>query len=122
MSDQTKSVRKWSGGPALTKTAIQNVMRAEGLKPIIIFGAPGEIHTLNALPIRRITWVFKGSITFVLLDKGEEEITLYKGDRLDLPPDVLHYVVVGPEGVQCLEARQLIITNHNRNFTRNLDA
>ena len=113
MADQTKPVRKWSGGTALTKTAIQNVMLSEGFRPVIMFGMPGEIHTLNALPVRRVTWVYKGSITFVLPGKIEEEITLHKGDRLDLPPDVLHYAIVGPEGVQCLEARQLVIASHN---------
>jgi hypothetical protein len=47
--------------------------------------------------------VVRGTITFHLPD-GNEDIAMEAGDRLDLPPRVVHAATVGPEGVTCLEA------------------
>jgi len=33
-------------------------------------------------------------------------VELSPGDRLDLPPDLLHSALVGPDGVVCLEAHR----------------
>jgi quercetin dioxygenase-like cupin family protein len=45
----------------------------------------------------------RGSITFVLEDSGER-LELRPGDRLDIPPGVVHSALVGREGVACVEA------------------
>jgi quercetin dioxygenase-like cupin family protein len=43
----------------------------------------------------------RGSITFTTPD-GDVELS--EGDRLDLAPGTVHSAIVGPEGVDCVEA------------------
>ena len=43
-----------------------------------------------------------GSITFGL-PEFERNVTLFPGDRLDLPKGILHDALVGKDGVVCLE-------------------
>jgi quercetin dioxygenase-like cupin family protein len=43
----------------------------------------------------------EGTIRFIC---AGEAIDLEPGDRLDIPPGVVHSAVVGPLGVQCVEA------------------
>jgi hypothetical protein len=40
------------------------------------------------------------------LPASRQQVTLYLGDRLDLPADTVHTTVIGPEGVICLEGRR----------------
>jgi hypothetical protein len=42
----------------------------------------------------------------VHLPELQQLFTLHPGDRLDLPPQVAHHLVVGPRGVTCVEARR----------------
>jgi quercetin dioxygenase-like cupin family protein len=52
-----------------------------------------------------VIYVVRGSITFGLPQDGRA-VTLRAGDRLDLPPGVVHDATVGPDGVLCLEAHK----------------
>jgi quercetin dioxygenase-like cupin family protein len=52
-----------------------------------------------------VIYVVEGTITFGLPEQGRR-IDLRAGDRMELPPGVVHDAVVGPEGVVCLEAHR----------------
>ncbi len=111
MSKITKHIRKWSGGTGLTDIAIRNLMRTEGLQPFAWSGTPGQMDHLHTASYRRVVWVADGSITFNLPHEGQQ-LTLRKGDRLDLPPGVAHRAVVGPAGLVCLEAHSSLQKNN----------
>ncbi len=100
-----KQVRQWSGGSALTKSAIWALMHTEGLRPSIWSSTPNGIYDCHTASYHRIIWVAEGSVTFELPD-NEQLITLKRGDRLDLAPGIAHQAQVGPDGMVCLEARR----------------
>jgi quercetin dioxygenase-like cupin family protein len=56
-------------------------------------------------PYHKVIYVVQGSITFGLPGEGRR-VALDAGDRLELPPGVVHEAVVGPRGVVCLEAHR----------------
>jgi hypothetical protein len=78
-------VQVWTHEQAPTEDAIRQIMDAEGLQPRIWSNSPGDVHELP---------------------NSGESATLNAGDRLDLPPGVMHSAVVGPKGVVCLEAHR----------------
>ena len=53
-----------------------------------------------------VIYALYGLITFGLPDDGKR-VSLKAGDRLDLPPDVVHNAQVGSEGVACLEGHRV---------------
>lgn len=105
MNQTVKQVRQWSGGSGLTKTAIWALMHTEGLQPSIWSSTPNGTYSCQIAPYHRVIWVAEGSITIDLPNEGRQ-ITLQRGDRLDLPPGVIHQALVGPDGMVCLEARR----------------
>ena len=54
-------------------------------------------------PYHKVLYCARGSIRFDLPPSGGS-FDLRPGDRLDIPPGTQHSAVVGPEGVQCVEA------------------
>ena len=81
------------------------MMRQEGLKPYRWSNNPGDFYEAHAHDYHKVIYVVSGSITMGFPVEGEPT-TLYAGDRLDLPPGVLHNAAVGPQGVVCLEAHK----------------
>lgn len=104
----TISIRPRLQGENLSETTIQERLRAEGGHVYRWSSPPGEIYEAYAYPFHRIICVVDGSATFHIEDTGQQ-VTLYYGDRLDLPAGAAHSITVGPEGVACLEAHR-----HNR--------
>lgn len=96
-------VTRWAGGSRPAEADLLELMAAEGLRPYSWSNAPGDVYPAHTHGYHKVLYVLQGTITFGLLDLGEH-VTLYPGDRLDLPPGVLHNAVVGPQGVACLEA------------------
>ncbi len=104
MSDDIR-VTRWPGQEPPTEQAIRQRFTAEGLQPYSWSNAPGDVYAAHSHSYHKVIYVLRGSITFGLLEEGRS-LTLEAGDRLDLPPDVLHDAVVGREGVLCLEAHR----------------
>lgn len=98
-------ITTWEGDAPPTEAALQRRYAEEGLHPYRWSNAPGDVYAAHTHAYHKVIYVVRGSITFGLPDAGER-VTLHAGDRLDLPPGVLHDAVVGPEGVVCLEARR----------------
>jgi quercetin dioxygenase-like cupin family protein len=98
-------VERWSENQPATEEVLRDLFDAEGLHPYRWSNAPGDVYAAHAHGYHKVIYVVRGSIAFGLPGQGEK-ITLHPGDRLDLPPGVVHDAVVGPEGVACLEAHR----------------
>jgi quercetin dioxygenase-like cupin family protein len=98
-------VTRWPDNHPPTQADLQRRLAAEGLLSYSWSNAPGDVYAAHTHQYHKVIYVVEGSIMFGLPDEGTT-ITLHPGDRLDLPPAVLHDAVVGPEGVVCLEAHQ----------------
>ncbi len=82
-------------------------LRSEGLDPGSWGNGPGDRYSVHRHDYDKVIVVARGSITFGL--HGEDvhrpaAIELGIGDRLELPAGTDHDAVVGPGGVDCLEA------------------
>lgn len=93
---------RWKHAEPPTAEALQALMRAEGLAPAAWANAPGETYASHEHSHHKVVYCVRGSITFVLVTA--ERLELRPGDRLDLPAGWPHAALVGPEGVECLEA------------------
>lgn len=78
-------------------------LRAEGLEPSRWSNRPGDRYAAHDHPYDKVIAVERGSIRFGLPSVGDA-VDLVAGDRLDLPAGTSHDAVVGPDGVDCLEA------------------
>ena len=96
---------QWPGEQPPTETALRNILHSEGLESYRWANAPGDEYTAHQHTYHKVVYCVSGSITFGLSDEGQH-ITLYPGDRMELPPGVRHDAVVGPDGVVCLEAHK----------------
>lgn len=99
------NVLHWSGAEAATEGEIRRIFQSEGLQPYRWSNAPGDVYSVHVHNYHKVIYVVSGSITFGLPREGQK-LLLHPGDRLDLPPGVVHDATVGPEGVVCLEAHR----------------
>jgi quercetin dioxygenase-like cupin family protein len=105
MNENDICVRKWTQGRPPDEAEIRNLLTAEGLSFYRWSNGPGDVYTAHSHPFHKVIYVADGSITFGL-PATDEQIALLPGDRLDLPPGLVHDAVVGPQGVVCLEAHR----------------
>lgn len=103
LSRPVKQPHKWSGGAALTETAIRNLMRDEGLKPYLQFTIGRTRHSAH-FSTTQVIWMISGAMVLHWPD-NQEPITLRPGDRLDLPPGQLYHFDVEDTGVVYLQAK-----------------
>lgn len=89
---ETVKVTPWAHGREPDEAALQQCFAAEGLA--------AHQHSYH-----KVIYVVSGSITFGRPQLGQEA-ALQAGDRLDLPPGVVHTAVVGRDGVACLEGHR----------------
>jgi mannose-6-phosphate isomerase-like protein (cupin superfamily) len=78
-------------------------LRAEGLAPGSWSNGPGDRYSAHQHGYDKVLVVASGSIRFGLPDAGETA-ELGPDDRLELPAGTPHDALVGPDGVDCLEA------------------
>jgi quercetin dioxygenase-like cupin family protein len=76
-------------------------LRQEGLDPVRWSNGPGDRYAGHRHAYDKVIVVERGSIAFGV--EGET-VRLSAGDRLELPADIDHEAIVGPDGVVCLEA------------------
>jgi hypothetical protein len=62
---------------------------------------PGDAYAAHEHGYHKVLFCLDGSVTFHLADG---DVTLARGDRLDLEPGTEHGATVGPDGCSCVEA------------------
>jgi hypothetical protein len=62
---------------------------------------PGDTYATHRHGYHKVLFCLSGSIVFHT-DNGN--VALHAGDRLDLEPNTDHSAIVGPDGVECVEA------------------
>jgi len=80
-------------------------LRAEGLDPGGWGNGPGDRYPAHAHGYDKVIVVTSGSIRFGL-SATAAVLELDAGDRLELPAGTEHDALVGPSGVDCLEAHR----------------
>src|SRR5947207_628959 len=94
-------VVQWPESKAPTESLIREILGKEGLQPYRWSNGPGDVYGAHSHPYNKVIYVVQGSILFGLPGRGDS-VMLKAGDRLELPSEVSHDAVVGPEGVVCL--------------------
>ncbi|MGH2524154.1 MAG: cupin domain-containing protein [Anaerolineales bacterium] len=105
MSESMVRVQPWSDPAPPSEAAVWRILEAEGLRPYSWSNGPGDVYAAHQHSYHKVIYLVTGSITFGLPGEGRR-VTLNPGDRLELPPGVVHDAVVGPRGVVCLEAHR----------------
>lgn len=105
MTDSVVSVQPWPNTHLPTDAELRRLMTAEDLQPYLWSNGPGDTYAAHTHSYHKVIYVAYGSIIFGLPDEGRQ-VSLKAGDRLDLPPNVVHNAQVGPEGVVCLEGHR----------------
>ena len=98
-------VETWKGDSPAGEAELRRLLGEQGLSAYRWSNSPGDVYGAHSHPFHKIIYVLQGSITFILPEQ-DVQVTLNSGDRLDLPREVVHEAVVGPQGVICLEAHQ----------------
>lgn len=96
-------VTPWEGPESPSEENLRERYMEEGLKPYAWSNGPGDTYAPHSHSYHKVIYVVRGSITWILPESGRE-IETAAGDRLDLPPGVVHAAKVGLQGVTCLEA------------------
>jgi quercetin dioxygenase-like cupin family protein len=107
MRTQVIHIQKWARAEAPTEQDLQAQMVSEGLAPYKWSSNPQDVFPAHDHGYEKVIMIVAGSITFGFPIEGEPT-TLYPGDRLDLPPNVMHNAVAGKNGVVCLEAQRSV--------------
>lgn len=98
-------VHRWNQDRAPDEGMLRQLFAREGLQSYRWSNGPGDHYAAHQHSYFKVIYVVQGTITFGLPELGEE-VLLGAGDRLDLPANMMHQAVVGPEGVVCLEAHR----------------
>ena len=98
-------VTPWAGSAPPAQSTLWQLMTDEGLSPYSWSNGPHDVYSAHSHSYDKVIYVVQGSITFGLPEL-EQKLTLKAGDRLDLPANVVHDALVGPQGVVCLEAHK----------------
>ena len=101
MTDSAK-VTSWPDEKNPTRDELWCLMTDEGLSPYAWSNGPLDVYSAHTHGYDKVIYVVSGSITFGLPEL-ERNVTLFPGDRLDLPKGTLHDALVGQDGVICLE-------------------
>lgn len=101
MTDEIK-VTSWPDNNPPSREELRLSMTEEGLSPYAWSNGPRDVYAAHSHNFNKVIYVVKGSITFGL-PEFERNVTLFPGDRLDLPKGTVHDALVGKDGVVCLE-------------------
>jgi len=95
-------VTSWKSETSPTRDDLWRLMTDEGLSPYAWSNGHHDIYAAHTHSYDKVIYVVSGSITFGLPEL-ERNVTLFPGDRLDLPKGTVHDALVGKDGVVCLE-------------------
>lgn len=96
-------VLRWPHAWPLPEEEIIRYFEARGITPARWSNGPGESYSVHRHAYRKTLFCVRGGLTFFLPDLGRD-VQLGAGDRLILPAGISHSAVVGPDGVDCVEA------------------
>jgi mannose-6-phosphate isomerase-like protein (cupin superfamily) len=86
---------------APSRRAVEDALRAEGLDPRVWANGAGVLYDDHAHARHKVLVCVSGGIVFHT-DRGD--LALGPGDRMELPPGVVHGATVTGAGVECVEA------------------
>jgi mannose-6-phosphate isomerase-like protein (cupin superfamily) len=98
----TPQVISWKSETPPSQDELRRIMTDEGLFPYAWSNNPFDIYPAHTHNYDKVIYVVSGSITFGL-PALNRNLTLFPGDRLDLPKGIAHDALVGKDGVVCLE-------------------
>jgi quercetin dioxygenase-like cupin family protein len=101
----TLRVTPWEAASPPTESLLMQIMTQQALNPYRWSNRPHDSYSAHKHDFHKVIYVVSGSITFNL-PVLKKQVTLIKGDRLDLPSNVVHAAQVGAEGVVCLEGHR----------------
>ncbi|MDH4127715.1 MAG: cupin domain-containing protein [Spirochaetota bacterium] len=87
---------RWNSDKPVSQSEIESEMRKQGLDCYVWQDGISAYYPTHSHPYTEIRWVIYGSITFGV---NGSEVTLYPGDCLELPSNVLHYAKTSDERV-----------------------
>ena len=93
----------WPNPESPTRERIEALFRELDLSPGWWSNGPGDTYAPHSHGYHKVLFCARGTIEFAVQPAGDR-IELKAGDRLDIPPGVVHSAVVGPHGVTCAEA------------------
>lgn len=94
---------RWQGSQHPTLSAITRQMKKDGLRPYDWKDTPNRRYAVRSHNYHRILYVTSGSLEVIIPDSNQS-VKLRPGDRIMLPANVRHGIIVGSTGVECLEA------------------
>ena len=104
MTDSVK-ITSWPNEDVPSRDELQRLMTDENLSPYAWSNGPHDVYAAHSHSYDKVIYVVNGSITFGLPEL-ERNVTLFPGDRLDLPKGTVHAALVGKDGVVCLEGHR----------------
>ncbi len=104
MTDPVR-VTPWPDNDPPSRDQLWLSMTNEGLDPYAWSNGPHDIYAAHTHSFNKDIYVVSGSITFGLPEL-QRNVTLFPGDRLDLPAGTVHDALVGKDGVVCLEGHK----------------
>ncbi|MBT3336387.1 MAG: cupin [Anaerolineae bacterium] len=102
MTKLNLNIIRWEN-EAPTEKELTQILHDEGLSYYPWSNNPNDLYAPHVHTYDKILYVVHGSITFILPNE-DQTITLYPGDRLELPTNTIHSAAVSSQGVTCFEA------------------
>ena len=105
MTTGTFLVTPWEAASPPTEDLLLRIIKGQGLNPITWSNEPHDAYSAHKHNYNKVIYVVSGSITFGL-PVVKRQVTLFPGDRLDIPAGTVHDAQVGADGVVCLEGHK----------------
>ena len=102
MTADTFSVTYWEAANPPTEDLLLRIMEGQGLNPYRWSNEPHDTYSAHKHNYSKVIYVVRGSIIFGL-PVLQQQVTLFAGDRLEIPAGTVHDAQVGADGVVCLE-------------------
>jgi len=87
-------IRRWEQDKEINLSEMKNQLENEGLSSFLWQDDIGTFYPAHTHSYTEVRWIVSGSITFGV---NGEEVTLYSGDRLELPANTSHYAKMSDE-------------------------
>ncbi len=98
-------VTHWQNPEPPSEKELQAALLREGLFPFAWSNLPGDFYPPHVHPFDTVTYVVRGTVTWIRMDTGEE-LELTAGDRIVLPRGLSHAARIGAQGALCIEGHR----------------
>lgn len=103
-------VLRWRGSSHPTYQAITLQMAREGMRAYTWAQTANFRYPLRSQHYDKVLYCVEGSLEVVLPDLNQR-VVLRPGDRLELPRNVRHALIVGERGARCVEGEKTARAN-----------